>query len=91
MNFEWDAEKAQKNSEKHGVRFEIATLAFCDPDRVKVTDDRFDYGEKRLVTFGLIENRLFAVVHVDDEASQTIRIISARKANKRERERHANS
>ncbi len=91
MNFEWDADKAQTNLEKHGVRFEVAAMVFCDPDRVTVTDDRFDYGEERLVTFGLIENRLFVVVHVDDGTSQTIRIISARKANTRERGRHANS
>lgn len=91
MEFEWDAEKAETNLEKHGIRFEIATKVFCDPDRVTVIDDRFDYGEERLVTFGMIDSRLYVVVSVEDEATQTIRIISARKASKRERKQHDKS
>jgi uncharacterized DUF497 family protein len=50
MDFEWDAEKAQGNLEKHGVRFGIAKAVFVDPDCITATDNRFDYGEERLVT-----------------------------------------
>lgn len=52
MDFEWDAAKARANEEKHGVRFEIAATVFLDPARITAIDDRFDYGEERLVTLG---------------------------------------
>lgn len=85
MNFEWDADKAQTNLEKHGVSFELATLVFTDIDRVTVKDTRQDYGEERLVTLGQVEGRVLVVVTTERDTPQTIRIISARKANKRER------
>ena len=85
MNFEWDAEKAAKNLEKHGVRFETAMAGFADPARITVVDERFDYGEERLVTLGRTEDRVLMVVTTERDAGQTIRIISVRKANKRER------
>ena len=88
MNFEWDADKAQNNLEIHGIRFEVAATVFLDPDRVQVVDDRFDYGERRLVTYGKIDGRLIVVVFTEDPDTNTIRIISARKANDRERRRH---
>jgi len=53
MDFEWDADKAQKNLEKHGIRFEIAAAVFIDPNHITAIDDRFDYGEERYVTLGL--------------------------------------
>ena len=90
MNFEWDANKARRNLEKHGIRFEIAAKVFLDPDRVQVIDNRKDYGEARLITFGRIDGRLYVVVFTENEPRQTIRIISARKANKRERRQHDN-
>ncbi len=52
MEFEWDAEKAQRNLDKHGIRLEVATSVFLDPDRIAVEDTRFDYGEERIVTLG---------------------------------------
>jgi len=85
MQFTWDATKAQSNFEKHNVRFEVAIEVFRDEGRITAQDVRFDYGEVRLITSGLIEGRLHIVVHVDDAADETTRIISARKANKRER------
>ena len=88
MNFEWDAKKAQKNLEKHGVRFEIASAVFVDPDRITVIDDRFYYGEERLVTLGQTHDGILVVVTTEREEGDTIRIISARKANKRERRTH---
>ena len=88
MQFMWDARKAQSNFEKHNVRFEVAIRVFQDEGRISAQDMRFDYGEVRLITSGLIEGRLHVVVHVDDADEGTTRIISARKANKRERKAH---
>lgn len=85
MDFEWGTEKAQKNLEKHGVRFEIAEAVFIDPNRITVIDDRFDYGEERLVTLGRTHDGILVVVTTKRNDGQVIRIISARKANKRER------
>ena len=90
-NFEWNAEKAQKNLEKHGVRFEIASAVFIDPDRITAIDDRFDYGEERLVTLGRTHNGVLVVVTTERDEGQIIRIISARKANKRERRTYDDS
>ena len=53
-----------------------------DGDITTVEDDRYSYGEQRFVTFGLLQGRVIAVVHVDLE--DCIRIISARKATKYE-------
>ena len=88
MQFEWDEDKAAINVDKHGISFELAALVFLDGDRLHESDDRRDYGEDRLVTMGHIENRLHVVVYTETE--DAIRIISARKANKREQERYAN-
>ena len=85
MNFEWDAEKARKNLEKHGVRFEIAEAVFIDPNHITVIDDRFDYGEERLVTVGQTYDGLLVVVTTERGEGWITRIISARKATKQER------
>ena len=49
---------------------------------VTIPDDRFDYGEGRFVTFGLLEGRVVAIAHT--EADEVIRVISVRKATKDE-------
>ena len=81
--FEWDEEKKLKNIEKHGVNFEDAKHVFSSKT-VSFDDDRFDYGEKRWITLGLLDNRIMVVTHT--QRSEKIRIISMRKANKREQE-----
>ena len=88
MKFEWDHAKAEKNREKHGIRFEVAAKVFLDPERVTVPDRRFDYGEERFITLGRIDDRLYVVVFAEKAMTATIRIISARKANARERRRY---
>lgn len=88
MRFLWDASKAQSNFEKHQIRFEVAIRVFQDEGRISAQDMRYDYGEVRLITSGLIDARLHIVVHVGDADEGTTRIISARKANKRERKAH---
>ncbi len=80
--FEWDDRKAQTNLKKHKVSFEVARLAFRDDLGFDEIDDREDYGEERVVRVGLAEGSLLAVTFT--ERGSRIRIISARKASKRE-------
>lgn len=88
LTFEWDQVKADINLRKHAISFEDAKFVFADPLRTTGPDDRFDYREERLVAYGYIDNRLFTVVFIQGLTSQVIPIISARKANARERKRY---
>ena len=88
--FEWDEEKAQKNLRKHGVRFEAATKVFDDPLAVS-TQDRVVNGECRWQTVGTVEGcTLLVVAHTvrDTDDINIIRIISARRAEPKERRRY---
>ena len=82
MDYEWDERKAAQNIAKHGVPFAYAARVFLDPARLDREDDRRDYKEKRRLTIGRIEGRLFVVAYT--MRGKTIRLISARKANERE-------
>lgn len=73
--------KDKVNQLKHGVSLALTEVLFAGP-HVSMTDDRFVYGEVRAVAFGLISDRLFVCVYVDREAER--RVISLRKANRRE-------
>ncbi len=83
MEYEWDEAKRFANLGKHGIDF-IDVPAVFDGDIVTVEDDRYDYGEQRFITFGLLQGRVIAVVHTERE--DRIRIISARKATKYEQQ-----
>lgn len=83
MQAEWDEEKCQANLEKHGLSFEDA-LEVLAGDTVTIPDERYDYGEDRLITLGRLEGRVVVVVHVARLGNT--RIISMRKANAREQE-----
>lgn len=83
MEFEWDTNKAARNVAKHGVRFDYATRIFLDERRVDTVDIRRDYEEERRMTLGMIEGKLFSVAYT--VRRDAIRMISARKANDRER------
>lgn len=89
MQFEWDEDKDSGNRAKHGIGFEAASAVFLDPFHVTFVDDRFDYGEQRFLTLGAIEGRVFVVASTARDGGDTIRIISARKANRRERRLYA--
>lgn len=82
MQFEWDIEKEKYNQITHQTSFTLAAEVFDDDHRLIFEDTRFHYGEQRFVTFGYIAKRLFCVVYTVRE--ERIRIISARKANKKE-------
>lgn len=81
MRFEWDKGKRVENLRKHGIDF-VGVEAVFDGLTVTIEDDRWDYGEQRLVTFGVLESRVVAVVHT--ESADVIRIISMRKATRGE-------
>ncbi len=81
MNFEWDDTKRESNIKKHGIDFIDAPMIF-DSYTLTVEDDRYDYGEVRFITFGILEGRVVVVVHTENE--DLIRIISIRKATKYE-------
>jgi uncharacterized protein len=83
MEFEWDPAKASSNIAKHGVPFEYAARVFLDPLRIDRADTRRAYGEPRRIAVGEIEGRLFVVSYTP--RGRLIRLISARKANRRER------
>ena len=81
MKYEWDEAKDRKNFVKHGLSFEDAHHVFAGPC-VTFEDDRFDYGEERLITLGLLAGRLVVIAHAPrDEGT---RIISMRRGNRRE-------
>ena len=83
MRYEWDEAKNRSNFARHGLRFEDAEQVFSGPC-VTFLDDRFDYGEDRFVTLGLLAGRLVVIAHAPRD--ETTRIISMRKGNRREKE-----
>lgn len=88
MLFEWDEAKSARNRKKHGISFEEAVHVFEGVHLSRI-DTREDYGEVREITTGMIAQEVVTVV-IHTNRGEAIRIISARKANKRERsEYHA--
>jgi uncharacterized DUF497 family protein len=86
MKYVFDPAKEAINRAKHGVSLALAEILFAG-SHATTTDDRFDYGEVRQIAVGLIGDRLFVCVYVDRQTER--RVISLRKANKREVKRHA--
>jgi uncharacterized protein len=86
MQFEWDDAKAAQNLAKHGVPFEYAARVFLDPRRMDSEDRRREYGEERRITVGAVEGRLYVVAYTP--RGETLRLISARKANEREQRQY---
>lgn len=87
MKVVWDESKNQINQNKHRLSFEVAQLVFDDPLHVS-RQERIESGEQRWQTIGLVHGLiLLLVAHTVIEADgyETIRIISARKADKTER------
>jgi uncharacterized protein len=86
LQFEWDRPKAAQNIAKHGLPFDYASRVFLDPHRLDNEDTRHDYREERRLTVGSIEGRVYAVAYT--MRGEIIRLISARKANHRERRKY---
>lgn len=81
--FEWDEAKSKVCRTQRGFDFRFASRALRDPRRTVVRDRRAEYGENRFRLPGRIDGREFVVIFT--MRGSAIRIISARKANKREK------
>ena len=86
--FEWDLRKARSNLEKHGVTFDQAARVFQDPMALTEFDDEHSHVEERWITLGMDRaGTLLVVCHTYKETAGSearIRVISARRASKRE-------
>lgn len=91
IRFEWDAAKAESNFRKHRVSFESAVRVFADPFAV-VEKDRVENREHRWQTLGIADGYLLLLVaHTvwdDEDGTEVVRIISARRAEPKERKRY---
>ena len=81
MKYEWDEAKRESDLAKHGIDFIGIEEVFAG-ETVTIFDDRFDYGEERFITLGLLNGRVVVIAHTETE--EVIRIISVRKATKHE-------
>lgn len=82
LNFEWDEEKNKINKNKHHVSFQTASKVFYDENLVEYPDEEHSQDEDRYIAIGKVKKILFVLYTIRYE--DTIRIISARKANKEE-------
>jgi len=83
LEFEWDDTKNKANLQKHGISFETVRELFSSPTLTRI-DDRKDYGEIRENSLGVVEDVVLFVTHTTRNGK--IRLISARRANREERE-----
>lgn len=88
LKFEWDESKNALNRKKHGIWFEEATSVFDDPlARLFVDPEHSD--EERFILLGFSSSaRLLVVVHCYRESESLVRIVSARKATRKESEKY---
>lgn len=87
LRFEWDPAKAESNLTKHGVSFEEAATVFSDESALLISDPDHAPSEDRFVLLGMsARSRVLTVCHCDRGSDDVIRLISARKAGRHERE-----
>lgn len=87
MKFEWDRKEERKNIQKHGVTFEQASYVFADAFALNRYDEEHSDEEERWILLGKSLNEIILlVVHTfrDSDENEFVRIISARKATKKE-------
>jgi len=88
VRFVWDDRKSDSNKRKHGLSFDEAMSCFYDPLHLLISDPDPASGEERMILIGMSsDGRLLVVVHIEKTESE-IRLISARKATKRERRQY---
>lgn len=85
MSYEWDNNKNRLNLKKHGIGFDIAITVFGDINLITYVDVKHSKYELRMHALGLTVNGVLLVVYIERNKNNR-RIISARKANKKERE-----
>ncbi len=89
LSFEWDPNKAISNKRKHGVTFDEAESVFYDEFARVISDPDGSIGEERFIIMGKSEQyNTLVVCHCYRDSDERIRIISARKAEKRERKQY---
>lgn len=87
VRFEWDPAKAAENSRKHGVSFEEAQTIFADEFGILLDDPDHSTDESRFVLLGLSTRlRTLVVAHCYRSTEEVVRIITARKATRKERD-----
>lgn len=83
MKFTWDEAKRRSNLVKHRLDFADAPAVFAGIT-ITFEDDRFDYGEERFITLGMLKGVVVVIAHT--ERNEAVRIISMRKATKHEQQ-----
>ena len=87
--FQWDENKNRTNQKKHGISFKEARSVFLDERAILFDDPAHSAEEDRFLLIGMSESAKVCVVcHCYRESEKVIRIISARKATKKEEERY---
>jgi uncharacterized DUF497 family protein len=87
LRFEWDPDKAADNSRKHGVSFEEAETIFSDEFAILIYDPDHSGQEDRFLLLGMsVKLRTLVVAHCYRKDDDVVRMISARKANRKERD-----
>jgi len=85
FKFEWDEKKQRSNAKKHGVSFEEARSVFYDENAIQYFDPDHSQDEDRFILLGMsIKPQILVVCHCFRESETSVRIISARKADKSE-------
>lgn len=86
ITFEWDDNKEQINRQKHKISFTAALKVFKDENRVEIFDSKHSADEDRYLTIGIVDGKLMMITVIYTERKNNVRLISARKATKEERE-----
>ncbi len=91
MKFEWDDGKAEQNTLKHGISFEMAAFAFDDPYALIVDDEKHSVDNQRQWLIGDSGEGVLVIVFTMRLPKGNIGIVSARRANRRERRMYEES
>ena len=84
MNFEWDEQKNQGNTNKHGISFEEAKTVFYDENAIVFDDPEHSHSEDRFIIVGFCTQGKLLLACFCERSEDIIRIISARKLSKTE-------
>jgi uncharacterized protein len=85
IQFDWDTSKAAQNLKKHGISFDEAKAVFFDDFAIQFYDQEHSFAEDRFLMLGMsLQSRVPVVCHCERANGEVVRIISARKATKRE-------
>ena len=86
MKFQWDENKERINITKHGLDFKTAPRVFQDENRIEFYDEEHSWNEDRYITIGMVNQIAVIIMLVYTEREDAVRIISARKATRQEKE-----